>query len=572
MTGDSKKKGMRRGLTNYGDQDFSLFLRKSFIKGLGYTDEDLEKPVIGIINTYSEYNGCHGNVPDLIKFARSAVLAGGGLPLEFPTISLHESFSYPTSMYLRNLMAMDTEEMIRAQPMDSCILVGGCDKTVPAQIMGGLSAGIPFVQLVTGPMQTGSHRGTRVGACTDCRRLWAQFRAGDIDDAEIAEANNELVPSVGTCGVMGTASTMALMTEALGLMAPAGACAPAVTAARKRVATQTGQIAVDIAQSGLNPKEFLDQRSVHNALVTLLAVGGSTNGIIHLTAMMGRMGLTVDQDLLDRLGREIPVLVDLKPSGQGYMVDLHDAGGFAAIARELGDSLYLDAMTITGETLGDNIDAHARNYPQDIVKSIKQPVHSGGSIAVLSGNLAPHGAIIKQSAASPDLLVHEGRAVVFQDLRDLALRLDDPNLDVHADDILVLQNIGPRGAPGMPEAGLIPIPKKIAQTGVTDMVRISDGRMSGTASGTIVLHVDPEAAIGGTLALVRNGDRIRLDVPQRRLDLLVGEEELNERRQSFVPPSFDMERGYAKLFHEHVTQANQGVDFDFMIPKKDVSS
>lgn len=569
MADNDSKKGMRQGLTNYGDQGFSLFLRKSFIKGLGYTDEDLEKPVIGIVNTYSDYNGCHGNIPDLIKFARSAVLAHGGLPLEFPTISLHESFSYPTSMYLRNLMAMDTEEMIRAQPMDACILIGGCDKTVPAQIMGALSAGLPFVQLVTGPMLTGSHRGTRVGACTDCRRLWAQFRAGDIDDLEIAEANNELVPTVGTCGVMGTASTMALMTEALGLMAPAGACAPAVTAARKRIATQTGRIAVDIAQSGLNPRAFLDDRSVHNALATLLAVGGSTNGIIHLTAMMGRMGLPVDLDMLDRLGREIPVLVDLKPSGQGYMVDLHHAGGFPAIARELGDSLYRDAMTVTGQSLGENIDAHLRDYPQDIIRNRLKPIHSGGSIAVLSGNLAPEGAIIKQSAASPELLVHEGRAVVFKGLEDLATRLDDPDLDVKADDILVLQNIGPRGAPGMPEAGLIPIPKKIAQTGVKDMVRISDGRMSGTASGTIVLHVDPESAVGGPLALVQNGDRIKLDVPQRRLDVLISDTELEERRKSFVPPKFDMERGYAKLFHEHITQASQGVDFDFMKPKEE---
>ena len=562
---------MKRRLTRYGDDDFALFLRKSFIKGFGYTDEALNKPVIGIINTYSDYNSCHGNLNNLVDAAKSGVVAAGALPLAFPTISLHESFAYPTSMYLRNLMAMDTEEMMKALPMDACILVGGCDKTVPAQIMGALSSNIPFVQLVSGPMSVGSFKGERVGACTDCRRIWADYRAGNINEDDMSDASNQLVPTIGTCGVMGTASTMALMVETLGLMVPGGACAPAVSSQRIRIAEETGSLAVKIANRDYNPRNWLTEHSFENALRVLLAVGGSTNGIIHLSAIAGRMGINLDLKRLDELGRDTPVLVDLKPSGNGYMEDLDRAGGLVRILTEIEDLLNLDALTASGKTLGEIINDTRLSWPQSIVRRRNKPIFKSGGLAVLNGNLAPNGAIIKQSAASAKLLVHKGKAVVFDGLADLANRIDDEDLDVSPEDILVLKNIGPKGAPGMPEAGLIPIPKKLALRGVKDMVRISDGRMSGTASGTIVLHVAPEAAIGGPLNYVENGDEIYLNVNLRVLKLLVSDEELKSRKENIPLKISAPARGYGKLFFDHVMQAPQGVDFDFLVGVDDES-
>ena len=562
---DDKKTGIKQNLTNYGDLGFSTFLRKSFIKGLGYSDEMLDKPIVGIINTFSDYNSCHGNVPDLIQSVRAGILAKGAIPLEFPTISVHEAFSYPTSMYLRNLMAMDTEEMIRAQPMDSCVLIGGCDKTVPAQLMGALSVDMPVIQLVTGPMLTGSHRGERVGACTDCRRLWAKFRADEIDEAEINEANNQLVPTVGTCGVMGTASTMAMIAETLGIMPPDSSCAPAVSSERRRISEKTGQIAVDIAINKRRPSSILTAKSFENALMVLLAIGGSTNALIHLAAIAGRMGIKLDMESFDALSRTIPVIVDLKPSGEGYMEDLYKAGGLPRILLELKDKLHLDVSTVTGKTLRQIIEETEFSWQQNIVKSAADPIYREGGMAVLKGNLAPNTAIIKQSAASDSLLTHSGRAVVFDGLEDLAHRIDSEELDVHKEDILVLRYIGPKGAPGMPEAGLIPIPKKLARQGVKDMVRISDGRMSGTASGTIILHVCPEAADGGPLALVQTGDKISLDVSSRSLHLHVEDSELASRRETLDLSRFIAKRGYHKLYMEHVLQADEGVDFDFLV-------
>jgi dihydroxy-acid dehydratase len=457
--------------------------------------------------------------------------------------------------------------MIRAQPMDAVVLIGGCEKTVPAQLMGAASAGIPAIQLVTGSMLTGSHRGERVGACTDCRRFWGKYRADEIGDEEIADVNNQLVASVGTCSVMGTASTMACVTEALGMMLPGGAAPPAVTADRIRVAENTGATAVAMALSGLTPDKIMTGKAFENALRVLLAIGGSTNGIIHLTAVAGRMGIDIDLDRLDVLGRETPVLIDLKPSGQYYMEDFHKAGGVHALLRELKPLLHLDAMTVTGRTLGEELEAAGPGFAQTVVRPFADPIYPQGGIAVLRGNLAPGGAIIKQSAADAGLMEHEGRAVVFENIDDLVARIDDDALDVTADDVLVLKHIGPTGA-SMPEAGYIPIPKKLARAGVKDMVRISDGRMSGTAAGTIVLHVTPESAIGGPLAHVRNGDRIRLSVKQREISLLVSEAELDERTRAnpVTPPT--AERGYRKLFLETVTQADKGVDFDFLRPKK----
>ncbi|HTS84548.1 MAG TPA: IlvD/Edd family dehydratase [Usitatibacter sp.] len=560
---DRSGQGLKKGLASYGDREFSLFLRKAFIKGAGYTDDALSRPVVGIVNTGSSFNPCHGNAPQLIEAVKRGVMLSGGLPVDFPTISIHESFSHPTSMYLRNLMSMDTEEMIRAQPMDAVVLIGGCDKTVPAQLMGAASANVPCVQLVTGSMLTGSHDGERVGACTDCRRYWGRYRADEIDSGEIARVNDQLVASVGTCSVMGTASTMACIAEALGIALPGSASAPAVTADRIRIAERSGATAVAIAKSKLTPDRILTAKAFENALRVLLAIGGSTNGVIHTTAIAGRLGIDLDLARLDAMGRETPVLVDLKPSGRHYMEDLHHAGGLPTLLRELKPLLHLDALTITGRTLGEEIDA-TQAFAQDVVRPFSNPLFPQGGIAVLRGNLAPGGAIIKQSAASASLMKHEGRAVVFEDAEDLARRVDDESLDVRADDILVLKNIGPKGAPGMPEAGYLPIPKKLARAGVKDMVRISDGRMSGTAAGTIVLHVTPESAVGGPLAWVKTGDRIRLDVDKRELTLLVPEEQMAARRASTPVNPPVARRGYLKLFLDHVTQADEGVDFDFL--------
>ena len=564
MSKDHEDRGLEKGLTSYGDRAFSLFLRKAFIKGAGYTDDALSRPVVGIVDTGSAFNPCHGNSPQLLDAVKRGVMLSGGLPVEFPTISIHESFAHPTSMYLRNLMSIDTEEMIRAQPMDAVVLIGGCDKTVPAQLMGAASAGVPAIQLVTGSMLTGSHQGERVGACTDCRRYWGRYRAEEIDADEITRVNDQLVASVGTCSVMGTASTMACVAEALGMMVPGGASAPAVTADRIRVAERSGVTAVEMAKQRLTPDRVLTARSFENALRVLLAIGGSTNGVIHLTAIAGRLGIEISLERLDELGRETPVLVDLKPSGRHYMEDFHRAGGLPTLLRELKPLLHLDAMTVTGRTLGEELEACAPPFAQDVVRPMSNPIYPQGGIAVLRGNLAPGGSIIKQSAADAKLMRHEGRAVVFENAEDLARRIDADDLDVNPDDILVLKNIGPKGAPGMPEAGYLPIPRKLARAGVKDMVRISDGRMSGTAAGTIVLHVTPEAAAGGPLAWVQSGDRIRLDVAARELALLVSDEEMQERRRKRPVREPTAARGYLKLFLQTVTQADKGVDFDFL--------
>jgi len=563
------KTGMRKGLTAYGDEGFSLFLRKAFIKAMGYSDDALDRPIIGITNTFSGFNACHRTVPELIEAVKRGVMLAGGLPVEFPTITLHESFAHPTSMYLRNLMAIDTEEMIRAQPVDAVVLIGGCDKTVPALLMGAASANVPAIMLVTGPMITGDHHGERLGACTDCRRYWAKFRAGEVDEREIGEINAKLAPSAGTCMVMGTASTMALCTEALGMMLPGGACPPAVMAERMRHAEASGARAVGMAKESLTPARIMTPAAFENALRVLLAVGGSTNAIVHLAAMAGRLGIRLDLDAFDRMGRTTPVLVDLKPTGQGYMEDLYKAGGLAEILKQIRKLMNLDALTVTGRTLGEELAEARPSFPQQVVRPVSNPVFKGGSIAVLRGNLAPEGAIIKQAAMDPKLMRHEGRAVVFESLEDLANRVDDPKLDVTATDVLVLKNAGPKGAPGMPESGYLPIPKKLAQQGVKDMVRISDARMSGTAFGSIVLHVTPESAEGGPLALVKNGDRILLDVPGRKLELKVSPAELAKRKKAWRAPRARPEdkRGYRKLFMESVTQADRGCDFDFCVPE-----
>ena len=558
-------KGMRGGLAGYGDAGFSLFLRKAFIKAMGYSDDALDRPIIGITNTFSGYNACHRNVPDMIEAIKRGVMLAGGLPIEFPVISMHEAFSHPTSMFLRNLMAMDVEEMVRAQPMDAVVLIGGCDKTVPALLMGAASAKVPAILTVTGPMITGSHKGERLGACTDCRRMWGQHRAGEIDAAEIEEISGKLAPGPGTCMVMGTASTMALVAEAMGMMLPGGAAIPAVHADRMRHAEATGARAVALASERILPDQIMTRAAMRNGLRVLQAIGGSTNAVVHLAAIAGRLGFDLDLEELDALGAETPVLVDLKPSGQHYMEDLFRAGGLVTVLREIADLIDKDCLTITGRTLGEDMELQPGSWAQDAVRPVSDPIHSGGGIRLLRGNLAPNGAIIKQAAATPALLRHKGRAVVFTSLADMAERLDDPQLDVTADDVIVLQNAGPKGAPGMPEAGYIPIPKKLAAAGVKDMVRISDARMSGTAFGAIVLHVSPESAVGGPLGLVRDGDIITLDVAAGTLSLDVDDAELQTRRAAWVPPAHvHVKRGYAKLYFDEVLQAEDGCDFNFL--------
>jgi dihydroxy-acid dehydratase len=566
MTG--REVGFEHGLTNYGDRDFSLYLRRSFAQSMGYSREMLGKPVVGIAYTGSGFNNCHRHFPELLEAVKRGVLAAGALPVAFPTISLGEVFLSPTSLKYRNLMSMDTEEMIRAQPMDAVVLMGGCDKTVPAQLMGAVSAGRPAIMLVAGPMMTGRHQGQRLGACTDCRRFWARYRAGELDSTEISEVEGKLAVTAGTCAVMGTASTMACIAEALGMILPGTAAIPAVHADRLRAAEATGAAAARLVGSERTPDKIINAQSVENALRVLLALGGSTNAVIHLAAIAGRAGVGVSLKQLNALSDTTPVLVNLKPVGNGYMEDFFAGGGMGALLRELKPLLHLDCMTVTGETLGERLTFDADAYvDRTIIAASNQPLEPQGGLVALFGNLAPRGAILKRSAADSKLFEHEGRAVVFSSLADLAARIDDPALDVEPHDVLVLQNAGPNSPEAMPEAGYLPIPKKLAQRGVKDMIRISDARMSGTAFGTIVLHITPDAASGGPLGLVRNGDRIRLSVKDRRIELMVGEADLKARAATAAPVAEKPARGYSKLYAQEILGADEGCDFAFLKPQ-----
>jgi dihydroxy-acid dehydratase len=559
----SQPLGLDGGLTNYGDRDFARYLRRSFARSMGISNELLNKPVVGIAISPSGFNNCHRSMPELTEAVSRGVLAAGGLPMPFPTISLGEVFLSPTSMMFRNLMSMDVEEMIRAQPMDAVVLIGGCDKTVPAQLMGAAAADKPAIQVVTGPMMTGRYHGERLGACTDCRRFWAKYRAGDIGKKEILEIEGRLSVTAGTCAVMGTASTMACIAEALGMSLPGTAAIPAVNSARLVAAEESGKTAVHLTQHPITPSQVITSRSVENAFRVLMALGGSTNAVIHLTAIAGRLGIRISRARLNELSDETPVLVDLKPVGERYMEDFYAAGGVGALLRELRPLLHLGSIGIDGVTMGERLTAPLGWVDHNVIRPFDQPISAAGGLIALTGSLAPEGAMLKRAAATPALFELEARAVVFDGLDDLARRIDDPELDVEPNDILVLQNAGPLGA-AMPEAGYLPIPSKLARAGVKDMVRISDARMSGTAYGTIVLHVAPEAAIGGPLAAVRNGDRIRLSVANKRIDLLVDEREIKRRLDAHKPPATPA-RGYAALYRRSVLQAPEGCDFDFLV-------
>ncbi|MDE0417151.1 MAG: dihydroxy-acid dehydratase [bacterium] len=564
----SKARGLDGGLTDYGDKEFARFLRRSFARSTGLTSRSLDRPVVGICHTESGFNPCHRHFGDMVEAVARGVTAAGGLPVPFPVISLGEAFLHPTSMVYRNLMAMAVEEMIRAQPMDSVVLLGGCDKTVPALLMGAASADKPAALVVAGPMMTGRHRGERLGACTDCRRFWARYRAGRIEREEIEQVEGRLAVTTGTCAVMGTASSMALVAETLGFVLSGTAAIPAVHADRLRAAEETGALAVSMAtEGGPTPSTLITPRSVDNAFQVLLAVSGSTNAVIHLAAIAGRAGIDFDPGRFNDLARATPVTVDLKPVGEGYMEDFHAAGGLDGVLRGIADGLEGGCIDITGRMLSTRLeDPLADPIDHRVIRKADDPVDHQGGLVILHGSLAPDGALLKRAAATPRLLESEGRAVVFSSLEDLATRIDSPDLDVRADDVLVLQNAGPASPSGMPEAGYLPIPRKLAAEGVTDMVRISDARMSGTAFGTIVLHVVPESHLGGPLALVKSGDRIRLSVSSGTIDLLVSNDELERRRRAWRKPGVAHPRGYRSLHSASVLPWTKGCDLDFLRP------
>ncbi len=557
-------RGVDRNLTSYGDAGFSRYLRRAFLASAGFDRADLDRPVVGIADTSSDYTTCHRHMPELAQAVKRGVLEAGGLPLLFPTTSLAEILLNPTSMLYRNLLAMETEEMIRAQPMDAVVLLGGCDKTVPAQLLAAASANLPAISVVTGPMMTGSWRGQRLGACTDCRSYWARHRRGELGTTEIDEVEQALCPTAGTCMVMGTASTMACITEALGLMLPGGATAPSGSGDRLRHAVAAGRQAVSLALHPRRPRDVLTRAAFDNALTVLAALGGSTNAIVHLLALARRTGVSLSLDDFHTISQRVPLLVDCKPAGEGYLEDFHRAGGVPVLLKALAPLLDDSTLGVSGVMLRDQLASIAPPADwQKTIRTIDKPLGARGALAVLRGSLAPDGAVIKCAAASKELLQHRGPAVVFESPEDAAERLDDPGLGITPQHVLVLRNAGPVGA-GMPEAGSLPIPRHLATAGVRDMVRVSDARMSGTAYGTVVLHCSPEAAVGGPLALVQNGDMIELDVGARRIDLCVDDLELQRRRTNFVRAPLP-ERGWRRLYAEHVLQAHLGADLDFLV-------
>lgn len=552
-----------RSNTFFNQRGVAGFTHRAFTKSMGYDDADMARPLIGICNTFSELNNCNRHLNELAEAVKRGVSQAGGLALEFPTISLGEIFLSPTSMLYRNLAAMDTEEMIRAQPIDGVVLLVNCDKTIPAALMGAASADLPTILVSGGPMLNGNYRGEILGACTDCRRLTADYQAGTLDAATYNEIEDGIVRSIGHCMVMGTASTMNSLAEALGIALPGNGAIPAPDARRLRLAEASGRRIVDLTRAWIRPSQILTRDAFENAITLLCAIGGSTNAVVHLPAIAGRLGIDLPLNLFDEISRRTPLIANMRPTGKYQMEDLFYAGGIPAVLKQLLPLLHRDALTVTGRSLAENVqDAQIHNT--DVIRPLENPLHPEGGLAVLQGNLAPDGAVIKHAAATPRLLQHRGRAIVFHDLDDLNARLNDPTLDVTEENVLVLQNVGPIGGQGMPEVGNFPIPEKLLKRGIRDMVRISDARMSGTAFGAIVLHVSPESAVGGPLALVQDGDEIELDVAQRRLHLHVAAAELERRREKWTPRPLTLNRGYGRLYLEHVTQAPSGCDFDFL--------
>ena len=540
------------------------WLRRAAFKAEGFEEPSYEgKPIIGICNTWSELTHCNSHLRDLAESVKIGVWQAGGFPMEFPVMSLGEYNMKPTTMLYRNLLSMDVEESITANPIDGVVLLGGCDKTTPALLMGAASADIPSLLVTGGPQLKGNWKGEELGSCTDCRRYEVELRAGTITEDDWAELQSCIVRSSGHCMTMGTASTMATIGEALGMALPGNAAIPAVDSRRKQMAEAAGRQIVALSQTDLKPSKLMTQSAFENAIRCVHAIGGSTNAIIHLIAIAGRVGIDLPLELFDELSKTTPFLLNLKPSGQYLMEDFYYAGGVPALMNRISHLLDLDNVTVTGKTLGQNIAGQEAHLP-DVIRTVDEALDPEGGLAVLYGNLAPTGAIIKPTAASPDLMVHTGRAVVFNDHDDLFARIDDPNLDVTPDDVLVMKNGGPIGAPGIPEWGFLPIPKKILATGIRDMVRISDARMSGTAFGTVVVHASPESANGGPLSAVEDGDQITLDVPNRRLSLDISDSEMDARIKANFEKGPEFKRGFKWLHARHITQADKGCDFDFL--------
>lgn len=543
------------------------FQHRSALRAMGLDpDYYADRPVIGIANSWSDLNNCNHNLRQLADAVKRGVLTAGGLPLEFPTISLGEEFMKPSAMLYRNLMAMDVEETLRSNPIDGVVLLCNCDKTTPAQLMGAASANLPTIQLNGGPRSIGNWRGQNVGSGTDIWRYWDAVRAGQISRLDWNDLEASISCSPGACNTMGTASTMTSLSEALGMMLPGVSSLSATDARRLAAAESTGRRIVELVQADLRPSQILTPAAFDNAIRLLMALGGSTNAVVHLIAIAGRLNITLPLSRFDDLSRTTPWLVNLSPSGKFLMDDFHAAGGVPAVLAELKNLLHADCLTVNGQTLGTNI-SRARSFNREVIREVSQPLSPQGAIATLSGTLAPQGAVIKTSAASPALMVHRGPALVFRDYSDMLARINLPDLPVDARTVLVLQNAGPKGVPGFPEWGMIPVPQRLLEQGITDVVRISDSRMSGTSFGTVVLHVAPEAAAGGPLALVQDGDEIELHVPERRVDLLVNPAELERRRQCWQPPESAHLRGYPRLYIDHVLQANEGCDFDFLRPR-----
>ena len=560
-----------RSQTFFNEDGIAGLTHRAFTRALGYDDADMSRPLIGICNTYSELNSCNSHLWLISQAVKRGVLQAGGLPLEFPTISLGEIYLGPTSMLYRNLAAMDTEEMIRGNPLDGVVLLTNCDKTTPAALMGAASADIPAIMLSGGPMLNGHYQGEILGACTDCRRYTNEYQAGTISAATYRAVEENLVRSAGHCMVMGTASTMNSLMEALGMALPGNGAIPAADSRRLRLAQQTGRQIVKLVEANLRPSQILTAAAFDNAITLLHALGGSTNAIVHLPAIAGRLGLELPLARFDELSRTTPLIANMRPVGEYQMEDLYYAGGIPAVLKQLLPHLHGDALTVTGQTLAANLESAEVTNPS-VIHSLDQPIQPEGGLSILRGNLAPDGAVIKHAAATPELLNHRGPAIVFKGIDDLRERINDPDLDVSQDHVLVLQNAGPIGGPGMPEVGNLPIPRKLLRQGVRDMLRISDARMSGTSYGTIVLHVAPESALGGPLALVQDGDNIELDVSHRRLHLHVSDQELARRRANWAAPPPSFQRGYGQLFLRHVLQAPLGCDFDFLRGKDAVGT
>ena len=548
----------------YGSDDLRSFGHRSRTKQMGlHRDEFVGKPVIGIINTWNEMNTCHTHFPQRVQDVKRGVLSAGGFPVELPAMSLGEQLMKPTAMMYRNFLAMEVEELLRSYPIDGAVLMGGCDKTTPGVLLGAISMNLPCIYVPGGAMLRGHWRGETLGSGTDVWKYWDERRSGKLDTKSWFEIEDGIARSPGTCMTMGTAATMMSMADALGMSLPGASSIPAVDSNHNRMVSLSGRRAVDLVWQDIKPTDILTEQAFENAIKVQMTIGGSTNAIIHLTALARRAGIPLDLEIFDRISQGIPLLANIKPSGKYVMEDFYYAGGLTALMKRLEESLNLETVTINGKTLRDNLEG-AEVFNEDVIRPLENPISTAGGTAVLRGSLAPDGAVIKPTAAEERLWKHRGPAVVFKDIRDLKARVDSEDLEVTADSVLVLQNAGPVGGPGMPEWGQLPIPKKLLNQGVRDVIRISDARMSGTSYGACVLHVSPEAALGGPLGLVKDGDEIELDVEKRRLDLLVSQSELDTRRRRWKPPESKASRGYAKLYADHVTQAHEGCDFDFL--------